>query len=393
MKAAGAAPAGATPYSVETLRRIDSPDDLIARWRLLPQAAEEFPQSAEWTLVAAQSLYAYDTLRFIQLSQQGEIVGLAPMAVTRGGSIERLEMAGATALFEPCGFAYRDDETLRALCEAVVREGRPVVLQRIAADGALTHAFKTAARGRGQLLQFNASGAPFVPIASSWDQYFQSLSSRRRQDYRRARRGLERLGKIEVEIRVPDADAVEAGMTEAMQVEAASWKGREGSALLTNPRLSGFFLQLAARLAGLGQLRLCFLRLNGAAIAMQVAAVHGGRWWVLKIGYDERWADHSPGIQLMWDVLREAFERGLTSFEMLGSAEPWLSIWTREQRAYRTLAFYPYNGRGIVALSADIMRAFAQRAGAKLPGILSTKFRAGTRACAENGGTVAGPDT
>jgi CelD/BcsL family acetyltransferase involved in cellulose biosynthesis len=379
----------ATPYSVVTLRRIDSPDDLIARWRLLPQATQELPQSAEWAVVAAQSLYAQETLRFIQLSQGGEIVGLAPMAVTRGGLIERFEIAGATTLFEPCGFKYRDEETLRALCEAVVRAGRPAVLQRIAADGALAQAFKAAARGRGQVLQFNASGAPFVPIASSWDEYFQSLSSRRRQDYRRARRGLERLGKIEIEIRIPDADAVEAGMGEAMQVEAASWKGREGSAMLTNPRLSGFFLQLAVRLARLGQLRLCFLRLNGAAIAMQIAAVHGRRWWVLKIGYDERWAEHSPGIQLMWEVLREAFERGLTSFEMLGSAEPWLTIWTREQRAYRTLAFYPYNGRGMIALSADIMGAFAQRASASLEG----KFRAATAPERKNAGTVAAPDT
>lgn len=243
------------------------------------------------------------------------------------------------------------------------------------------------------MLQFNASGAPFVAIASSWDQYFQSLSSRRRQDYRRARRGLERLGKIDVEIKASDAAEVDADMAEAMRVEAASWKGRAGSAMLTDPHLSGFFLQLATRLARQGQLRVCFLRLNGEAIAMQIAAVHGGRWWVLKIGYDERWAEHSPGIQLMWDVLREAFEQGLKSFEMLGSAEPWLTIWTREQRTYRTLAFYPYNGRGMVALGADIMRAFVQRAGARLPGILRTQFRAGAAGSRKNGGTVAGADT
>jgi CelD/BcsL family acetyltransferase involved in cellulose biosynthesis len=381
--------AEAAAYTVETLRRIDSPNELIARWQLLPQASQVLPQSAEWTAVAAHGLYAEGALRFIQLLHQGQVVGLAPMALSHGRFLERLEIVGASTLFEPCGFEYRDQETLRALCEAVVRMGRPVVLQRIEANGALAQTFEAAARGRGQLLQFNASGAPFVPIASSWDEYFQSLSSRRRQDYRRARRGLERLGKIEVEIRVPDAATVEAGMAEALQVEAASWKGREGSAMLTNPRLSGFFLQLAARLAPLGRLRLCFLRLNGTAIAMQIAAVHGGRWWVLKIGYDERWAEHSPGIQLMWDVLREAFERGLSSFEMLGSAEPWLTIWTREQRPYRTLAFYPYNGRGMVALSADIMGAFAQRAGARREG----KFRARPASTRENGGTVAGPDT
>jgi CelD/BcsL family acetyltransferase involved in cellulose biosynthesis len=358
-------PVVAELFTVETLRRIDSADELAVQWRQLPQASQEFPQSADWTLAAAERLYADDALRLVQARQAEQIMALAPLGVANGGGVERLEMLGASTLFEPCGFSYRDDDSLAALCRSVIDLGRPIVLQRIAADGALLQTFKSAARGRGQLLQFNASGSPFVRIAGSWDEYLQTLSSRRRQDYRRARRSLERVGKVEVEIRAPQPAAVEAGMAEAMQVEAASWKGRGGSAMLTNSRLKDFFLQLATRLARQGQLRLCFLRLDGAAIAMQIGALHAGRWWVLKIGYDERWAEHSPGIQLMWDVLRDAFEQRLSSFEMLGSAEPWLTIWTREQRTYRTLAFYPYNGRGMVALGADIMRAFAQRLSAR----------------------------
>lgn len=353
--------ARATGYTVETLRRIDSPDELGALWRQLPQVAQEFTQSVDWTLVAAERLYGADALRVVQARKDNEVMALAPLGVSNGGGVERLEILGATTLFEPCGFGYRDEEALAALCRAVVGLGRPLVLQRIAADGALLQTFKSAARGRGQLLEFKASGSPFVPISTSWDEYSQSLSSRRRQDYRRARRNLERAGKVEVEIRRPGPEEVEPAMAEAMRVEAASWKGRGGSAMLTNARLSGFFLQLAQRLARQGQLRVCFLRLDGAPIAMQIGVVHAGRWWVLKIGYDERWAEHSPGIQLMWDALRAAFEERLGSFEMLGSAEPWLSIWTRQERAYRTVAFYPYNGRGMVALGADIMRAFAQR--------------------------------
>jgi CelD/BcsL family acetyltransferase involved in cellulose biosynthesis len=358
--------ARASNYTVETLRRIDSPDELATRWGQLPQIAQEFTQSVDWTLVAAERLYGADALRVVQARKDSEIIALAPLGVTNGGGVERLEILGASTLFEPCGFGYTDEEALAALCRAVVGLGRPLVLQRIVSDGALLQTFKRLARGRGQLLEFKASGSPFVPIASSWDEYSQGLSSRRRQDYRRARRNLERLGKVEVEIRSPGPEEVEAAMAEAMRVEAASWKGRGGSAMLTNPRLSGFFLQLAQRLARQGRLRVCFLRLDGAPIAMQIGVVHAGRWWVLKIGYDERWAEHSPGIQLMWDALHAAFEERLSSFEMLGSAEPWLTIWTQQERAYRTLAFYPYNGRGMVALGADIMRAFAQRLRARV---------------------------
>jgi hypothetical protein len=90
-------------------------------------------------------------------------------------------------------------------------------------------------------VQFDASGSPFVPIAIDWEQYLQTLSSRRRQDYRCARRGLEKLGQVTVEIQSPTAASVDAGLAEAMRVEAASGLRR-------------------------------------------------ARWWVLKIGYDERWA-------------------------------------------------------------------------------------------------------
>jgi CelD/BcsL family acetyltransferase involved in cellulose biosynthesis len=275
--------------------------------------------------------------------------------------MERIEIAGAAVLFEPCGFAYRDSAALSELCRVVIDAGRPVVLQRIALDDPLLAAFKAAARGRGQLLQFSASGAPFVSISGSWEQYLQSLSSRRRQDFRRARRGLEKLGQVTVEIQTPSAASVDVGLSEAMQVEASSWKARNGSAMLTHPGLGGFYRLLARRLAGEGQLRLCFLRLDGAPVAMQIAAVYAQRWWVLKIGYDERWAEHSPGVQLMWEALREAFGLGLKTFEMLGSAEPWLTIWARDRRDYGTLAFYPYNLRGMVALGADIMGALARR--------------------------------
>lgn len=353
--------------TVETLRRVESHDSLLSFWAKLPQPAHDLCLSAQWLATAAETLHEPGTLRVMQLLRDGEVAALAPLALARSASVERIEIAGAAVLFEPCGFGYRDPAALTELCRAVIGAGRPVVLQRIAIDDSLLATFKTAARGRGQLLQFSASGSPFVPIVGRWEQYLETLSSRRRQDYRRARRGLEKLGQVTVDIQTPSVASVDAGLLEAMQVEASSWKARNGTAMLTNARLGGFYRLLAQRLARDGQLRLCFLRLDGVPVAMQIAAVYAERWWVLKIGYDERWAEHSPGIQLMWDVLREAFGLGLKTFEMLGSAEPWLTIWARDRRDYGTLAFYPYNIRGMIALGTDIMGALARRLG-KNPG-------------------------
>ncbi len=106
-------------------------------WGQLPQIAQEFTQSVDWTLVAAERLYGADALRLVQARKDGEIIALAPLGVTKGGGVERLEILGATTLFEPCGFGYRDEEALATLCRSVVGLGRPLVLQRIEADGAL----------------------------------------------------------------------------------------------------------------------------------------------------------------------------------------------------------------------------------------------------------------
>jgi len=63
----------------------------------------------------------------------------------------------------------------------------------------------------------------------------------------------------------------------------------------------------------------------------------------------------------MWDVLRHAFELQLRSVELLGTAEPWLGIWTDEQHACRTLVYYPYSPRGALAFGADALGSLARR--------------------------------
>lgn len=76
---------GSTQYTVETLRRISSPDRFAADLQRLPQAAREFPLSADWTVVAAESLYAPGSLRLIQLREHEQVAALAALAVAQIG--------------------------------------------------------------------------------------------------------------------------------------------------------------------------------------------------------------------------------------------------------------------------------------------------------------------
>jgi CelD/BcsL family acetyltransferase involved in cellulose biosynthesis len=347
-------------HTVQVLTDLAAVEALAAEWGALSQASLQPLLGPEWNLAALKSSRA-QAPRVVVVRRGLRPVAIGALVVAAGAGIARAEFAGARAAYEPTGFLYLDAAALEALCGAIVALGVPVLLQRLPVGSAEARLFAAAAARRGKLLTLGAAAAPFVAIDRPWESFESGVSSRRRQDYRRARRQLEGLGTVSVDVSSPTPATVAAELADAVRVEAAGWKGREGSALRAHASLGGFFDELARRLAVRGTLRIASLRLEGKAIATQICIEDADRWWVLKIGYDEQFADYSPGIQLMWDVLRHAFSRGLASVELLGTAEAWLRTWTTHERAYCTLAFYPWSARGMTALGLDAAGAILRR--------------------------------
>jgi CelD/BcsL family acetyltransferase involved in cellulose biosynthesis len=348
-------------YSIEVLRNGAAIDALAQEWNDLPQSQANPLLAPDWFAVAAHTFGA--PIETLALRRRGVLAGIAPLGTDFRAGVARLQPLGVRALHEPSGLLYRDADALEALCKALIDERKPFILQRMPFADALRVALARAAKRRGLLYEIATPGAPTVNFAGDGNvaAFEARLSSRRRQDYRRARRGLERLGLVTFDLRVPSAGSVAAELEEAMLIEASSWKSRDGSTLLHTGRLRAFFHEYARRMAASGHLRIAFLRVDGIGIAMQLIVEHASRLWVYKVGYDEKWAEHSPGVQLMWDVMRYACESRMAGVELLGKVEDWLTIWTHDVREYRTLIFYPFNLRGLRAVAADTAHALGQK--------------------------------
>ena len=158
------------------------------------------------------------------------------------------------------------------------------------------------------------------------------LSKRMRSDLRRAMRRAEQMGEVRFEIRSPSTrEEFEYAFDEAQRVEAASWKGRERTAIAIDRREHAFLSAYGPRVASDGSLRIAFMRINDVAVAMQLAIVDHERYWLIKIGYDESFAKCSPGQLLLLRSLEYAAEAGLSSIEFLGSDAPWTRRWTRKR--------------------------------------------------------------
>jgi CelD/BcsL family acetyltransferase involved in cellulose biosynthesis len=269
-------------------------------------------------------------------------------------------------LNEPADFVYTDREALGALADAIVRLRQPLLLGRMPEDSPTIEALRTASRGRAIVVVRPQASCPFITLDESWQSPEGHLSSRRRSDYRRAKRRAERDGEVRAEVLAPASDQLDELLKIAYDIEARSWKGEAGTALACDPLRGGHLRRFADWAAKAGTLRIGLLWIGHQPVAMQIATEEAGRWWLLKIGFDPAWADCSPGTLLLGETIRHAVRQKLSAYEFLGTVEPWTQVWTQEEHRCVSLRLYPFGLRGAAAFAADTVTVARRRSTAAL---------------------------
>jgi Acetyltransferase (GNAT) domain len=324
------------------------------RWDLIAEEANSPMHQYAWVKACTDAFATCGELQLIVVGAD-QPRALGPF-IMRSGPLNRMECLGVAELYEPTDFPYSDFDSLACLIDVLVRLRRPLLLRRVPADSPVLNALKEALKSRGVLITRAATGYPWIQLDASWTQPEEKLSASRRSSFRRARRKAHSIGPIDYEVLSPRPHELPPLLAESFRVEAAGWKGRTGSALLSDPHRRQFYEKYATIASEKGILRLSFMRIGGEVAATQIAVESGGRFWLLKVGYDERFARCSPGHLLMVETLRYAAERGLRTFEFLGSAEPWTQVWTTDVRPCVSVWAYPNNFRGLAAFVWDAVR-------------------------------------
>jgi CelD/BcsL family acetyltransferase involved in cellulose biosynthesis len=114
-------------------------------------------------------------------------------------------------------------------------------------------------------------------------------------------------------------------------MEAAGWKGKEKSAIISDPRSHQFFDEVTREAAKSGHLCLYTLELDGKAIAAHIGFTYRGRYWAAKSTYDENYRDYAPGHLIVKAILQDCAERGVSEYVM-GIREDWKMEWTQDVR-------------------------------------------------------------
>jgi CelD/BcsL family acetyltransferase involved in cellulose biosynthesis len=154
------------------------------------------------------------------------------------------------------------------------------------------------ARGVAPLM-LSESARPFVTPAFGVKR---SGSTRKklRQDWNR----LTALGAVDVVNDRTPGGAAQAFET-FLALEKASWKGAEGTALLSDPRDAAFVRRLLRNLAAQRSASVALLRVDGEAIAAQVLMYCGTTAYTWKTAFSAKFAKYSPGFLLIDKITDE----------------------------------------------------------------------------------------
>ncbi|MEA2440836.1 MAG: hypothetical protein QOH76_2260 [Thermoleophilaceae bacterium] len=168
---------------------------------------------------------------------------------------------------------------------------------------------------------------PYVDLGGGFEQYEAALPRKQRKEIRRMHRRLCDEGDVTFEFD-RGIDGLDALLEEGFAIEGSGWKDEKGTAINAIPSARRFYTEVARWAAARGWLRLAFLRLDGRPLAFDLCLDDGRAFYALKGGYDVEYRRCGPGTLLTFESLRQAFADGLSTYEFLGTDDPYKLNWT-----------------------------------------------------------------
>jgi CelD/BcsL family acetyltransferase involved in cellulose biosynthesis len=338
----------------------DRVEALAPEWDDLAERTNSVPFLRPGWIRAWRSAFGSGELVIVSARRKGRLIGVLPLERRRGA------LRSPTNPHSPqFGLLVEDEEATHALARALfAREPRAVVLAHLdRGTEALDTIRREAKRAGYRDVVRTVARSPYIVCRHSLVDHERSLSHNLRHDVQRRSRRLCEAGSVWIQVS-DGGDRLDELLAEGFGVEQLSWNGARGTAIASEPQALRFYTDVARWAAPLDWLRLAFLRLEGRAIAFQFDLEVGGAYYSLKIGYDPAYDRFSPGKLLAYAMVARAVTRGLASYELLGTNEPWKYRWTKTTRERVALHAFASSPAGTLSWAAF---AHGRSLGRRLP--------------------------
>jgi len=262
-------------------------------------------------------------------------------------------------VFEPLS---KDPLALDSALAAAVGGCAAIALAPVPARAPVHDHFLAACHEAGRIVHLERRDtSPITDTAGDFAGYREPRKRSWREIERRRRR-LHREHSPTVRL-IERPEGLEAELVRGFELEASGWKGINRTAILSTEETRRFYTSVALAFRASGELVLSSIEVEGRMLAWDLALLEGGRYWLLKTAYDERYRSLAPGLVLRHQVIEHCFQRGLRAHEFLGGAMDWKLPFATAQREHVALFAYPKRPVGLLGYS---YRRFARPPAARV---------------------------
>jgi CelD/BcsL family acetyltransferase involved in cellulose biosynthesis len=266
-------------------------------------------------------------------------------------------------------------EAVRAMLDAIADDPRlpkAIVVDALGNDGAVAEALSRVFAERAMpVVELALLRRPMLRSDLDAPDYFrQAMSASTRKKLRQHRNRLSAQGALDL-VTYSDAADVARVLERFLELEAASWKGRAGTALLSDPADAAFAREAIVAMAERGAARIETLELGGRIVGAQVVLMAGRGAFTWKIAHDEAFAQYSPGTLLVEGYTAKMLSDPATAFAdscSHGEDGMMASLWSGRM-SVRDLCFCARPGGSLgfrmvagLMLGERRLRRFAKRA-------------------------------
>jgi len=330
-----------------------------AEWDALADRAGADPFHRPGWHAAWWAAFGRGTPRVHGVRRDGRLVAVLPTA-RRLGTVAGLHN-WHTFTFGPV--AEDEDATVEVLSRALATVRWSATLSHLLPGD--VEAALGLMRERGDRCEVaTVQRSPYITVEGTFEDYLARRDTRWIRQLEKRRATLAGLGDLRLDVHDGSPDPTRF-LAEAFRIEALGWKGEAGTAIVSSRRTEEFYRSVAQWAAGHGLLRIAILRLGERGIAADIALQDARSHYFLKTGFDPQFRRLAPGLILRHDMIRRCFDDELSSYEMLGSAEPYKMRWTTTTRQISRVRMYPRSVAGTSARWGTRAASVAGRAAAR----------------------------
>jgi len=174
--------------------------------------------------------------------------------------------------------------------------------------------------------------APYITLPATWDEYSRWLSPNRRHTLRRKLRSLEKAHSVE--FRDCTKGNLDDMLSRFIDLHEKRWQSANVSGVFSDPKMKGFFRDIAARFLEKGWLHFSCQFVDSETVSAEFGFIYNNKFYCATSARDVGYSEYSVGHLHQMFLIKHAIEKGLREFDFLRGVEPYKFHWTKSARKY-----------------------------------------------------------